>query len=59
MAFQVSLPKVALGADVCVRSRFCSYILHYYITYYQFKYFVRFASFVFFFFFAVCLPKLT
>ena len=49
MAFQVSLPKVALGADVCVRSRFCSYILDYYITYYQFKYFVRFALFVFFY----------
>ena len=49
MAFQVSLPKVALDADVCVRIRFCSYTLDYYITYYQYKYFVRFASFVFFF----------
>ena len=55
MAFQVSLPKVVLGADVCFRSRFCSYILHYYITHYQFKYFFRFVLLLLFFFVA-CLP---
>ena len=58
MAFQVSLPKVVLGADVCFRSRFCSYILHYYITHYQFKYFFRFVLLLLFFFEA-CLPKLS
>ena len=56
MAFQVSLPKVALGERVSVLKVGFA-VIYYTIT----LHIIRFASFIFFFFlfFVACLPKLT
>ena len=55
MAFQVSLPKVALGERVSV------FEVGFAVIYYTIiLHIIRFASFVFFsFFFVACLSKLT